>query len=231
MVTIIMPTYNESGNIKDLILRTQKALKRNCEIIVVDDDSPDGTADVVRSLPKSKNLRLVVRKNVRGLPGAIKKGIDLAKGDMIGWLDCALDMPPEKFLQMITLMKKYDLIVGSTFVKGGKDNRGEPISAFFSRVVNIFCQLTLGWGITDYTSGFILVKKEAIPKDVFDGVHGSYFIKLLVKARKNGVKIKEVPYTLGPRSYGKSKIAGMRSYFAAGKSYLVAIWQARSENL
>ncbi len=101
-----MPTFNEAGNIEELILRVTKVLKKDFEIIVVDDNSPDGTAKAVKKLQKGKPfLRLVVRKNERGLPSAIRKGIDEAKGEIVSWFDCDLSMPPEKLPEMIAALK------------------------------------------------------------------------------------------------------------------------------
>ena len=88
MISIIMPTYNEAGNIKELILRVEKELKKDFEIIVVDDDSEDGTGKIVSDLKKdNKYLRLITRKRERGLPSAIKRGIEEARGVIVSWFD------------------------------------------------------------------------------------------------------------------------------------------------
>lgn len=228
MISVIMPTYNEVGNIQELILRTEKALKKDFEIVVVDDNSPDGTADVVKTLQKKRPyLRLIVRKNERGLPSAIERGVKVAKGEIVSWLDCGLDMPPEKILEMLKLVGKYDIVVGSTFIKGAEDARKEGHAVFFSRLINFLCQLLLSRDLTDYTSGFIVAKKRTIEGTRFDGTHGTYFIGLLYRAKKKGYKIIEVPYTLLPRQYGQSKIAGFWPYFKTGIVYLEALFKAR----
>lgn len=228
ITSIIMPTYNEAGNIEELILRTEKALKKDFEIIVVDDDSPDGTSLIVKKLQKKKKyLRLVIRKNERGLPSAIKRGLSISKGNVVGWFDSDLGMPPEKLPEMIRALQLSDIAVGSYFIKGGKDMRNIGHAEFFSRLINKMATLILGGGITDYTSGFIVARKEALETKAFYGVHGTYFIRLIYLAKKSGYKIAEIPYTLSPRGHGKSKISGFWPYFKTGLAYIATLIQVR----
>ena len=230
MISVIMPTLNEAGNLPELIKRIEKALKNDFEIIVVDDNSPDGTAEVVRDMqPERPWLRLVIRKNERGLPSAIKRGISESKGNIVAWLDCGLDMPPEKIPEMMASLSGSDIVVGSTFVKGASDSRGS-VTSIFSRTINLLCQLLLDKDITDFTSGFLVAKKEAVEKTVFDGTHGTYFIGLLYRAKKQGYKIKEVAYRLEPRQYGESKIHNPWLYFKTGLVYVKTIFRLRLEN-
>lgn len=227
MISVIMPTFNEAGNLPELIERTAKALKKDFEIIVIDDNSPDGTSEVVKMMQHERPwLRLVIRKGKRGLPTAVQKGIKEAKGEIVSWLDCGLDMPPEKIVEMITNIPEWDIIVGSTFIKGAKDDRGS-VTSIFSRAINRLCQLILDSSITDFTSGFLVAKKEVVEKTVFDGTHGTYFIGLLYRAKKQGYKIKEVAYKLEPRKYGESKIHNPWLYFKTGLVYLKTIFSLR----
>lgn len=223
-----MPTYNEAGNIKELIFRVERELKKDFEIIVVDDDSEDGTGKIVSDLRKDKKyLKLITRKRERGLPSAIKRGIEEARGGIVSWFDCDLGMPPEVLPRMIKLLEKYDIVVGSTFMKGGRDKRKVWHAELFSKLFNLLAKFLLGGGITDYTSGFIAAKKNALKNTKFEGIHGAYFISMLYQARRNGYKIIEVPYTLSPRFYGKSKIGQPISYIRAGLSYLTVLIKTR----
>lgn len=230
MISVIMPTFNEAGNLPELIERTEKALKKDFEIIVIDDNSPDGTSEVVKMMQQERPwLRLVVRKGERGLPTAIQRGIREAKGNIVSWLDCGLDMPPEKIVEMMTNIPDWDIVVGSTFIKGAKDNRGS-VTSIFSRIINLLCQLLLDKEITDFTSGFLVAKKEAVENGVFNGTHGTYFIGLLYRAKKHGFRIKEVAYRLESRRYGESKIHNPWLYFKTGIAYLKTILLLRFEN-
>lgn len=230
MISVIMPTFNEAGNLPELIERTSKALKKDFEIIVVDDNSPDGTAEVVRVMQSERPwLHLIVRENVRGLPSAIQRGVKESKGEVVSWLDCGLDMPPEKIPEMMVNLSDSDIVIGSTFVKGASDSRGS-VTSIFSRTINVLCQIILDKDITDFTSGFLVAKKEVVEKAIFDGTHGTYFIGLLYRAKKQGYKIKEIAYKLEPRRYGESKIHNPWLYFKTGLVYLKTIFMLRLEN-
>lgn len=225
MISVIMPTYNEAGNIGELIKRTVDTLKNNYEIIVVDDNSPDGTSSIVQKLqPKFPKVRLITRQNEHGLPTAIMAGIRQAKGDILAWFDCDLTMPPEKLPEMIKLLDKNDIVVGSRFIKDGQDNRGEIFTKMMSLALNYLSMLFFGSDVHDYTSGFIAAKKSAVSDMIFSGRHGTYFINLLVEAKSKGRKIAEIPYILTPRLSGESKIHHPIDFFQASFIYLQIIF-------
>ena len=169
-VTVILPTYNEIENIVDLIRAINIVIKDDKEIIVVDDDSPDGTSATVADLIQKKeinNLRLITRTHDKGLTNSIKEGIVSARGDIIVWLDCDFSMPPELIPRMIAEIDNgYDVAVGSRFVKGGSFKRGTSSSqdslivVLLSRLMNMFIRIMLGFSFRDYTSGFIAIKKD-----------------------------------------------------------------------
>jgi dolichol-phosphate mannosyltransferase len=228
MISVIMPTYNEAGNIGELIERTVKTLKQNYEIIVVDDNSPDGTCDLVRKLQKNfPKVRLVTRQYEHGLPGAIMRGIKEAKGEILAWFDCDLTMPPEKLPEMIKLLDENDIVIGSRFIEGGQDQRGENFTKTMSLILNYLSLLFFGSDVHDYTSGFIVAKKSAVSDMVFSGRHGTYFINLLVEAKSKGRKIAEIPYILTPRFSGKSKIRHPLDFIQASLIYLQIIFSLK----
>jgi len=131
-------------------MRTIQALPEEKEILVIDDNSPDGTAELVSNYCKENSIvRLIIRKNERGLCTAVQRGIDEATGDIIVWMDCDLSMPPEKIPELVdkVINKGYDAAVGSRYVKGGKDRRtdsGKFILFFhkaLSRIIVTFTSL------------------------------------------------------------------------------------------
>ncbi len=124
-LTVIIPTYNESKNIVlliDRVFRVFSFYNLNAEVIVVDDNSPDRTWEVVEQLRGTyKNLRLVCRDRKRGLSSAVLEGIKLAKGNIIGVMDGDLSHPPEKIPELIMpiLQDDADFVIGSRYVLGG----------------------------------------------------------------------------------------------------------------
>jgi len=211
-VSVILPTYNERENIKKLIGAILKAVKQPLEIIVVDDDSPDGTWEIVQGMSnKNKRIKLLRRTGERGLAASIADGISMSKGGILVWMDCDFSHPPALIPKLIEGLENYDISVASRYAMGGKDER-KFFRALMSRVINLFANILLGFYVKDYTSGFIAIKRRVLGKAMFsrDG-YGEYFIELLYRSHKNGFKINEVPYVFKERESGKSKTS-MHAY-------------------
>lgn len=226
MVSIILPTYNERENIAELINALYSNIKGPLEVIVVDDDSPDETWKMAGELGKS-GVKVIRRRGERGLATAIARGIKEAQGDIVGWMDADMCMPPSVMPEMLGHFGEYDVVIGSRYVKGGKDARG-LFRVFTSRVINTFARILLG-GVRDYDSGFILLKKSVFDEVSFpSNGYGDYFIELMYKCRKKGFRIKEVPYIFTDREKGESKTAGnIMDFFRLGSGYLVRIVRLR----
>lgn len=206
-VSVVLPTYNESGNIGELISQVHHyAGKDLLEVIVVDDNSPDGTGEIVKELQKKyKNLRLVKRINESGLPSAIWRGISEAKGNVIVWLDCDMSHPPEVIPRLLEHIPAYDIVCASRYVKGGKDTRSY-IRVLASKIVNILADIILGLRIKDLTSGFYAVKKDIFTKvKLMRTGFAEYCIRFSYESVKKGFKFKEVGYISPDRKRGISK--------------------------
>lgn len=226
MISIILPTYNEAGNISNLINQISFVLKKmQYEIIVVDDNSPDKTWQIVQNLRKyDKKIRLFRRLHERGLTSAFNFGIQQSQGEIIGWMDADLSMPPKYLTSMIKLIPEYDLVIGSRYVPGGHDQRENKLAVLLSLILNKTAGLFLGHSLTDFTSGYILSKKTVFNNYRLNGDYGEYCIDLLVNSLRKGFKIIEVPYDCVPREHGESKTASNIFGFAKrGKKYLFTI--------
>ncbi len=226
-ISIVLPTYNERDNIGPLIERTLTALSAyTLEIVVVDDDSPDGTWQIAAGkAEKDSRVRLIRRVNERGLTSAIQRGITEARGDWIGWMDCDLSMPPEDWPKLAALLERgADVALGSRYTPGGADVAHSFTGRAFSRVINAAAGLALDWSIKDYTSGFILARKEVFSKITLRGDYGEYCIDLLYRAKKAGFKVQEAPYVCVPRQAGESKTAlNAWGYLARGVNYVKTV--------
>jgi dolichol-phosphate mannosyltransferase len=224
-ISVVLPTYNERDNIGPLIEAILANLDCPIQIIVVDDDSPDGTWQVVQEIATNdERIQLLRRTNERGLTSALNAGITHAKGDIIAWMDCDLSMPPQKLPELVVALAECDLAVGSRYVKGAKDVGHSFAGQAFSWTINFCTALLLGFAIRDYTSGFIAAKREVFDQITLRGDYGEYCIDLLHRARKKGFKIKEIPYHFVPRKSGESKTAtGMWGYFRRGIKYVILV--------
>ncbi len=230
--TIILPTYNEIENIAYLIRAIDIAVKDDKEILVVDDNSPDGTSQAVQELIDTKevpNLRLITRLHNKGLTNSIWDGITHAQGDIVIWLDCDFSMPPEVIPKLITEIDNgYDVAVASRFVQGGsfkRDTAGTKdswVAVILSRLMNVFIWTLLGYGFKDYTSGFIAIKREVFKHIQLKGDYGEYFIDLMVRVFMMNYKVKEIPFICLPRREGESKTgSNLMDYMKRGSKYVV----------
>lgn len=232
-ISIVLPTYNEAGNIEPLIDRTLKALGNysgGVEVVVVDDDSPDGTWQKVAARAKTDSrVRLIHRTTERGLTSAINRGIRAARGQWVGWMDCDLSMPPEEWPRLAdALAEGADMAVGSRYVPGGGDVAHSFTGRTFSRLINVWAGLMLDWSIKDYTSGFILGRKEVFDSITLQGDYGEYCIDMLYRARRAGFIIRELPYVCVPREAGESKTAvSVWGYLSRGVNYVKTVWRLR----
>ncbi len=232
-ISIILPTYNEAGNIEPLIERTLQALggyPGGVEVVVVDDDSPDGTWQLAANRAKiDDRVRLIHRKNESGLTSAISRGIQEARGRWVGWMDCDLSMPPEEWPRLAgALADGADMAVGSRYLPGGGDVAHSWVGRTFSRIINVWAGLLLDWSIKDYTSGFILGRKEIFEQVDLRGDYGEYCIDLLYRARRAGYTIRELPYLCVPREAGESKTAAdVWGYLKRGVNYVTTVWRLR----
>lgn len=227
-VSVILPTYNEKNNIGPLINAVLAATGKKAEILVVDDDSPDGTWRIAeqsaRNLP---NLRLNRRIGKKGLVSALNDGITDAHGDIIIWMDCDLSMPPEKIKDLLACIGRgADMAVGSRFMPGGGveiiTGSADTLTAFLmSRLLNAFIRTVLFSSFRDYTSGFIAVKRKVLAGRPLKGDYGEYFIDLVYRALKRGYAVEEIPYICRARREGVSKTGtNIFHYLKKGLKYI-----------
>ena len=227
LVSIVLPTYNEQETISDRIQSILDSVGDPIEIIVVDDDSPDGTWAIVRELDDPR-IKVIRRIDTRGLATAINRGIIESRGELVGWMDADMSMPAERLPAMIEMTHQSPVVVGSRYVDGGMDDRPQ-FRVVTSRMINWLAAAILGGGIRDYDSGFIVVRRE-----VFDQAtllpfgYGAYFIDFLYTCRVKGLDIVEIPYTLVDRTRGSSKsMPNLWQFGLTGIGYVLTIFLAR----
>jgi glycosyltransferase involved in cell wall biosynthesis len=198
------------------------------QVIVVDDKSSDSTPMVMNLMMKKwPNIEYKIRESESSLPASILDGVKMAKGDLICWLDADGSMPILDVFRLYQVYSegKYDVCIGSRYVKGGgfkgKNLSGRTTPLIFvknlmgsedsvlavvlSRVLNIFLRFSIGAGIHDTTSGFILGDADVIRRLEIRGSYGDYFPRIVIQLKKNAVKMNEIGYICLPRFYGKSK--------------------------
>ncbi len=209
-VLIFIPTYNEADNILILLDKIFK-IDDKFRVLLVDDNSPDGTAEIVRNTYREDRVKVVVRteKRGRGYVGiyGFRKALEIGFDKLIE-MDGDLSHSPEFLPALLGESEKYDIVIGSRFVKGGKDKERGFLREFISFFAREYISLTLGLKVKDITSGFRVFNPEVIEKVLPHLTVNDPFIvaEFLYWANRYGFSIKEVPIYFYNRQKGNSKL-------------------------
>ncbi len=209
-ISVIVPTYNEKGNIIPLITAIMRELRtthKTFEIIVVDDSSPDRTGDLVKQTYRNTEpVRCIIRHSDPGLGASILTGIRQVHGSVIIGMDADFNHDPLLLSSMIRSLSNADLVVASRFIRGGgmKDVWRYLTSYAFNLVLH-YC---FGFPIWDNTSGYYAIRRSSLeclnPNAIYKG-YGEYHLILVYRAFQRGLRITEVPVYYSARRYGQSK--------------------------
>jgi len=207
-VSIIVPSYNERDNVRPLLTRIHAALAGyDYEVIVVDDNSQDGTIDIVNSLAGEFPVRLLVRTEERGLSTAVIHGIRHAGGSIIGVMDADLQHPPEKLPDLVKAIESgADMAFGSRYVPGGGVPHWSTLRKIISRGASLIAHVLLPAvrRVKDPMSGFFMFRRDRVDPDVLKPIGYKIAMEILLLGRFENVV--EVPYVFEDRSAGASKL-------------------------
>ena len=226
--SIILCTYNEANHIENAMSELEKYIP-NLELVIVDDNSSDGTAEIIKRLNVGNKFKAIFRKKNRGLASAFVRGLIETTGDNIGWIDTNMGEVVPRFIEMTEELKlNNDLVILSRYIAGGGDKRS-LIRVLCSKYFNILCRIILTPTIKDYTSSIFLMKRQIINEVTFLGYgHGEFFIEFLYKVHKKGFKIKEIPYVQKKdQDLTNSKSApNLAKFFYLGFIYILRIFSS-----
>lgn len=210
-ISIVIPTYNEIDNIQILLSNIQRVLEEtnpNYEIIIVDDNSPDGTGEIVKQFTKkNEKARLIQRSQRNGLGDAYKTGFQHVSGDIIFEMDADLSHDPNDIPKFLKALKTRDVVVGSRYVKGGGNYNRRKSRIIISRVANILASFFFNLNLSDCTSGYRAYKRRVI-ETIIPHVNCQKYtfqVEMLEKANNFKFSIGEVPIMFQDREKGKSK--------------------------
>ena len=212
-LTIVVPTYNEKLNVRPLVSLLDKALVDiNWEVVFVDDDSPDGTADEVRELAITRlDVRVIHRIGRRGLSGACIEGILSSAAPYVAVMDGDLQHDETVLISMIASFNtdpELNLVIGSRNVEGGSSGNGlSGIRSFGSDMATVMARKLLKIQVQDPMSGFFMIKLESFREVVGElQRQGFKILTDLLSASRGSWKIKEIPFVFKERQYGQSKM-------------------------
>ena len=208
-LSVILPTYNEKGNIQKLIeqiiLIVPSDIKK--ELIVVDDNSTDGTYEYCKEINQNNSeVKIILREEKRSLGSSIGDGVRVCSGKIVVIMDTDLSHNTKQLKEILELIDKYDIVNCSRYCgDGSMQNKFHFLGSYY---YNILLKIILSLKTTDNTGGYFAIKKDFLNSlehnKIFYG-YGEYFFRLLYFAQKKNPKVKEIPTFYNLRTYGKSK--------------------------
>jgi len=207
-LSLIAPTYNERENVVPLVERVHKALSQyRYELIIVDDNSPDGTAELAKTLATRYPLQVVVRTNERGLASAVVAGFGRARGQVLCVIDADLQHPPEAIPALLKAVREgADIAIASRYIAGGGIEGWSARRKAISQAAKIPAVLFLSRArkLKDPLSGFFVFKKSVIEGVTLSPTGYKILLEVLVRGRPS--RVVEVPYVFRERQRGKSNL-------------------------
>lgn len=210
---IVVPTYNEKGNLPNVYGKIFAATKA-CHLLVVDDNSPDGTGQIADGLArKDKRVKVLHRSGKQGLGSAYVAGMRYAleKGYVnVVAMDADLSHDPSNLPKMLDLARHYDLVIGSRYVKDGGMVNWNARRFLISQLANLFCRTLLGLRQADSSGGFKCYRSELLRcidlSKVFSRGY-NFQVEILYRAVRQKAKIIEIPIVFVNRHEGESKLS------------------------
>ena len=208
-LSVVIPTFNERGNVAELTKRLDTTLKGVAwEAIFVDDNSPDGTADAVKTIAQSDvRIRCLRRVGRRGLAGACIEGILSSSAPFVAVMDADLQHDERVLPAMLAKLQSgnCDLVAATRYVEGGSADSFSSSRSMFSRLATKITQRVLGTSLSDPMSGFFMMRRESFDTVAPQLSPVGFKILLDVTTAAEGMRIAEQPYSFGSRQEGESK--------------------------
>lgn len=224
---VVLPTFNEILNVEPM-LRSLREIVPSCDVLVVDDSSPDGTADKAKQLSgELGQIEILHRAKKSGLGGAYRAGFawGLENGyDHFVEIDCDFSHDPAALPSMLEVARTHDVVIGSRYVKGGSIPKWSYPRLLLSRVGNQYASIVLSLGVADSTAGYRVYSKDALERIDFQSVTADGYgfqIEMTYRAKRGGASIIEVPISFTDRTMGESK---MSSGIVLEALWLVTKW-------
>jgi Glycosyl transferase family 2/Carbon-nitrogen hydrolase len=228
---VIIPTYDERDTI-EWVLEQITSLPTRLDVLVVDDSSPDGTAELARAFAEEHSqVRVLVRPAKAGLASAYLDGFRIAlerEYDLVVEMDCDLSHDPEELPRLLEGALTHDLTVGSRYIPGGSVTNWSRPRMALSKGGNLYARFMLGLSTRDATSGYRVYRRELIEALLAEPIHSDGYgfqIELVYRAWRLGFDVGEVPITFREREHGVSKISRR---IVVEALWLVTVWGLRA---
>ncbi len=208
---VIIPTYNEIDNIEKITKEILKIIPSNLDIVIVDDNSNDGTAEAI---DKISNRRIIPihRKSAKSFGGSYKDGFNFVLNnnyDYIFEMDADFSHPVEMLPVLVEELKNNDVVIGSRYIEGGNLQKFSVIRKVFSKLANLYSKTLTGLPVCDITSGFVGYRREVLSNIDLNNIKSEGYgfqIEMKYWAHKKGFSFKETPIVFVDRVNGSSKL-------------------------
>jgi dolichol-phosphate mannosyltransferase len=226
---IIVPTYNERNNLENVYRKIVKEVQ-GYDLLIVDDNSPDGTGAIADSLArKDRRVKVIHREGKLGLGSAYVRGMQYAldvKYENVIAMDADLSHDPVNLPKMLENIRRYDLVIGSRYVEDGGMVNWNALRFVISRLANLYCRSLLGLTQADCSGGYKCYRADLLRKIGMDSVFSSGYsfqVEILFRAVRAGARVVEIPIIFVNRHEGKSKLS-IRELFQFGWTVLKLRW-------
>lgn len=213
-VVMVVPTYNEADNLAWVVSRL-RAAQPDVDVLVVDDNSPDGTGKVADELAAADPaVHVLHRTEKAGLGAAYKHGFQVALQhgyDVVGEMDADGSHQPEQLYLLLDALREADLVIGSRWVPGGRVVNWPLRRELLSRGGNLYVRMLLGVSVRDATAGFRVYRRSALETIDLDTVESTGYVfqtDLVARCLRLGLRVREVPIEFVERIRGDSKMSG-----------------------
>lgn len=230
-VVVIIPTYNEAENVRLITARVRKAVPE-VDVLVADDNSPDGTGDIADELAEADpQLHVLHRAGKEGLGAAYIAGFKWAREhgyEAVVQMDADGSHAPEELPLLLDALREADAVIGSRYVRGGTVVNWPAHRLLLSRGGNLYVRVVLGMKVKDATGGYRAYRLSVLDKAELDSIQSqgySYQVELTWRIHRNGFTLAEVPITFAEREYGSSKMSGS---IVKEALWRVTVWGAQS---
>ena len=214
-LSVVIPVYNEAGNIKEIIKRVQAQQLAN-EIVVVDDGSTDGTRDLLKDLDGRDKLRVILHERNQGKGAAVVTGMRAARGDILLIQDADLEYDPRDYPQLLQPIQEEiaDVVYGSRFLGGPR-----RVAMFWHMVANklltVMTNILYNTILTDMETGYKVFRRQVIEGMTINARRFDFEPEVTAKVLKRRYRIFEVPITFNPRDYSQGKKIKLKDAFSA----------------
>lgn len=210
---LVLPTYNEAGNVESIVRAALANLPASSKVLVVDDNSPDGTGEIAERLAAELPVEVLHRRGKEGLASAYVAGFRHVLEQGAGFIlqmDADFSHDPADLRRLLEAATDADLVLGSRYVAGGGVRDWSPIRQAISRGGSAYARLALGIEVKDLTGGFKCFRREALEAIDLGSITSqgyAFQVEMTYRALQKGFKVKEIPIVFKDRQVGNSKMS------------------------